>query len=201
MKSNNKDAALSAQPEHWGGYPLRELLPNAQPEVVDMLLFCPNCFEQHVDEAKPDVCETCGLSEAEHIENGSDDFTAWLNPSHKSHRCSSCNHVWRPSDTPTNGVLKLETKGKADGSAKPVAFANGKDFNDAVEIATPQPEVQGDVCEPLDIKPRRPLNDHQPDGYEESDKDFVENNIEVAVMLLERHLAKPADVGDMVEEK
>ena len=120
--------------------------------AVDMLLFCPNCFEQHVDEATPDVCELCGHSEQSHrwrIDHKRDmdkatwchdceckDFTPWLNPPHKSHRCTECNHVWRPADVPTNGVQKLETSGKADGSARPVAFANGKDFDDSVATAT-----------------------------------------------------------------
>lgn len=115
---------------------LAALTANAEP--VDMLLWCPNCFEQHVDEAKPDVCETCGVEEnALHEEDaGCGHFTAWLNPPHKSHRCNFCNHVWRPSDSPTNGVLKLETQGKADGFAKPSAFASRKDFDEAVEYAT-----------------------------------------------------------------
>jgi hypothetical protein len=38
------------------------------------------------------------------------------------------------------------------------------------------------------ITPRRPLDDDRPDGYLESDRDFVMNNIEAAVELLEREL-------------
>lgn len=121
-------------------------------EPVPMLLFCPRCFEQHVDDAMPDVCELCGLSLAEHPAVGTVPsacfvFTAWLNPPHKSHRCNSCNHVWRPADVPTEGVQAINSKGERDGSARPVAFANGKDFDDAVEVAMAnayrpeQPEV------------------------------------------------------------
>ena len=33
--------------------------------------------------------------------------------------------------------------------------------------------------------PRRPLNDHQLNGYLESDKDYVLNNIQIAVILLD----------------
>lgn len=88
---------------------------------VDLLLWCPNCFEQHVDEAKPDVCEKCGGDENAHPYFGCDTFEAWLNPSHKSHRCSFCNHVFRPSDVPTNGVLKLTSQGSRDGFAQPRA--------------------------------------------------------------------------------
>lgn len=112
---------------------------NREIDPVDLLLYCPNCFEQHVDEAKPDVCENCGAAEVEHPKEGHDEqvggciaFTAWLNPPHKSHRCNFCNHVWRPADVPTNGVIKLQSKGQRDGSPRPVAFANGKDFNDAL---------------------------------------------------------------------
>jgi hypothetical protein len=35
------------------------------------------------------------------------------------------------------------------------------------------------------FKPRRLLNERIPDGYIESDKDFVLNNIELCVVLLE----------------
>lgn len=113
---------------------------------VDMLLFCPKCFEQHVDKAEPDICQDCGHTKDAHgfksgcgthkMDCQCDVFTAWLNPPHKSHRCTECNHVWRPADVPTNGVQKLETSGRADGSARPVAFANGKDFDDSVATAT-----------------------------------------------------------------
>lgn len=40
------------------------------------------------------------------------------------------------------------------------------------------------------IHPRRPLDDDNPDGYLESDQDFVLNNLEVAVELLEKELNK-----------
>lgn len=95
---------------------------------VDMLLFCPKCGTQHVDEAKPDNCESCGHGKALHQQSeckwaresggGMSEklrtiefchckgFTAWLNPPHKSHRCHSCNHVWRPFEYPTNGVAE-----------------------------------------------------------------------------------------------
>lgn len=40
------------------------------------------------------------------------------------------------------------------------------------------------------IIPREPLDDDNPDGYMESDRDFVVKNIDVAVELLERELAR-----------
>ena len=35
------------------------------------------------------------------------------------------------------------------------------------------------------VRPRRPLDDSQPTGYQESDNDFVGNNLDAAVWLLE----------------
>lgn len=86
---------------------------------INMLLFCPQCGEQHIDEAKPHVCETCGKSESECI---CVTFEAWLNPPHKSHRCNNpaCNHVWRPADVATNGVKDLKSQGARDGSPQPM---------------------------------------------------------------------------------
>ena len=40
--------------------------------------------------------------------------------------------------------------------------------------------------ERLEIKPRRLLDDDNPDGYLESDKDFVLNNIDTCIAFLER---------------
>ena len=37
----------------------------------------------------------------------------------------------------------------------------------------------------IPITPRRPLDDDQPKGYRESDKDFVLNNLDACVTLLE----------------
>jgi len=40
----------------------------------------------------------------------------------------------------------------------------------------------------VEIKPRRLLNDDNPDGYLESDKDFVLNNITACLIFLEQEL-------------
>jgi hypothetical protein len=88
-------------------------------EPLDVILFCPECQLQHIDKAEPDVCENCGHLERNHDFGGNFHgcchcvkFTAWLNPSHKKHRCASCNHVWKAANVPTNGVSALggETK-------------------------------------------------------------------------------------------
>lgn len=62
---------------------------------IDMLLFCPKCGTQHIDEP------------------GKGD-SSWTNPPHRSHLCDSCNCVWRPADVPTNGVARITTKGSQD---------------------------------------------------------------------------------------
>jgi hypothetical protein len=95
-------------------------MSNEQP--IDVVLFCPQCFMQHIDKAEPDVCELCGEGRESHPEIGKvrrcqqtgQEFTSWLNPPHKSHRCHKCNFVWRPADVPTNGVLKPKTVGSND---------------------------------------------------------------------------------------
>ncbi len=61
---------------------------------VDMVLYCPRCGHQHIDEAKDE----------------------WKNPPHRSHLCGNpkCKCVWRPADIYTNGVLKTKTSSPRD---------------------------------------------------------------------------------------
>lgn len=40
-----------------------------------------------------------------------------------------------------------------------------------------------------EIVPRRPFDDEHPDGYLESDRDFVLNNIDAAVWLLNKAMS------------
>lgn len=101
-------------------------------QVIDLLLFCPQCGEQHVDEAKPGVCETCGKDEAG---CPCPAFAPWLNPPHKSHRCGCCNYVWRPADVATNGVAAIRTRGERDGTARPRYYATAADYERAVRAA------------------------------------------------------------------
>jgi hypothetical protein len=73
-----------------------ELAPlPAQP--IPMLLFCPNCGQQHIDKPDPD--------------------DNWENPPHTSHKCvglNGCGCIWRPADVPTAGVDGIATRGKSD---------------------------------------------------------------------------------------
>lgn len=85
--------------------------------TTDMVLHCPRCGVQHIDE--PKVCHmgawckinaTCNAAG-----KGSPTYCdAWTNPPHRSHLCATCGCIWRPADIPTNGVKSIETKGKAD---------------------------------------------------------------------------------------
>lgn len=62
---------------------------------IPMILHCPQCHVQHIDEP--------------------DERTAdWTNPPHRSHLCHGCGHIWRPADVPTEGVRAIQTKGSND---------------------------------------------------------------------------------------
>jgi len=71
---------------------------------IDMVLFCPACHAQHVDEPEERnvLLEFLATSEP------------WTNPPHRSHLCHHCGFVWRPADVPTNGVAAITTRGKND---------------------------------------------------------------------------------------
>jgi hypothetical protein len=59
---------------------------------IPMILHCPTCHQQHIDEATE----------------------AWPNPPHRSHECQKCGAIWRPADIATAGVQYIDTVGKAD---------------------------------------------------------------------------------------
>lgn len=51
---------------------------------VPMVLRCPVCNGQHIDEANRAI--------------------GWLNPPHRTHLCNFCGHLWCPFDYHTEGV-------------------------------------------------------------------------------------------------
>lgn len=69
--------------------------PNVDEAPIPMILHCPSCGLQHIDE--PD-------------ERTPD----WSNPPHRSHLCHGCGCIWRPADVATEGVRTISTAGKAD---------------------------------------------------------------------------------------
>ena len=61
---------------------------------IDMLIYCPKCGIQHIDEP----------------------HEGWTNPPHRSHECQNldCGIIFRVADVPTNGVKEIKTRGKTD---------------------------------------------------------------------------------------
>jgi len=61
---------------------------------IPMVLHCPRCGLQHIDEPEP--------------------AKGWDNPPHRSHLCHGCGAVWRPASVATTGVARLEAEGTRD---------------------------------------------------------------------------------------
>lgn len=80
-----RDRLLTASPPH----------PIGHGEPIPMLLFCPKCGSQHIDEPDERTSE-------------------WDNPPHRSHLCHACGCIWRPADVATVGVVRISSAGKAD---------------------------------------------------------------------------------------
>lgn len=101
---------------------------------IPMILFCPQCYSQHID-APSEQCEfTLGPSndepfvpageslqcqrakghEGEHLSGPDPNRFRWMNPPHKSHLCHYCGCRWRPADVETEGVEKIKTAGMLD---------------------------------------------------------------------------------------
>lgn len=80
-----------------------EILP------IPMILYCPNCGQQHVDKPAPHE-KDCSVSRGSSICSCS----RWANPPHRSHLCAYCGIIWRPADVPTTGVQSIETRGAND---------------------------------------------------------------------------------------
>ena len=91
----------------WQGTYLWEQLPallqaarsDGQGEPLAMILHCPACGVQHLDEP--------------------DEASGWTNPPHRSHLCQACGYIWRPADIPTTGVATIATHGDADSPTPP----------------------------------------------------------------------------------
>ena len=94
-------------------------------EPIDMILHCPNCGKQHIDEAKPctmgmecgsaGVCYAAAMGEPNRCD-------AWANEPHRSHLCHGCGYIWRPADVATNGVKAIKTRGMDDHGPVPEGF-------------------------------------------------------------------------------
>lgn len=92
-------------------------------DAVRVLMWCPRCHEQHVDEsdAKP----------------------------HTVHRCYFCDMQWRFTDWNSLGVMTLPHQDYFSRNAKPHCFATLKDFDEAVETATQHHKLREDEHEAM----------------------------------------------------
>lgn len=104
---NDDDCRKHGEPLYsgWCKACAAQAITNARTAPIDMLLFCPNCDAQHVDEPKPGQIGPDGQT--------------WTNPPHRTHRCDYCGHHWRVADVPTNGVREIKTHGRYDSTADP----------------------------------------------------------------------------------
>lgn len=73
---------------------------------IDMVLYCPKCGEQHIDEPEPRSVTLDRVRDSH--------SPAWTNPPHRTHLCHACGYRWRPADVATNGVAAVKTRGKDD---------------------------------------------------------------------------------------
>lgn len=90
---------------------LVEFVERMQAEPVDLILHCPECGFQHIDEPGRHT----RWANVEHPP--ATDGKPWDNPPHRSHLCHQCGYIWRPADVPTNGVAAIKTKGQHDSPA------------------------------------------------------------------------------------
>lgn len=102
---------------------------------VDIVLYCPKCATQHLDAPEADPPGAAIRRRG-----------AWTNPPHRTHLCAACGHLWRPSDTPTNGVQATQSGKDAD--CEPLAAAQLRAFHDAIntgygEWQSPAPSTAG----------------------------------------------------------
>lgn len=123
-------------------------------EPIDMVLHCPACHAQHIDEPV-----------------GEWDGKAWDNPPHRSHLCHACGCIWRPADVPTNGVRETQTRGKADtyvptanpsidGAAEVERLREALRFY--ADLANPRAWVQHTVTDAQHSDGRRPIGQPVP---------------------------------------
>lgn len=118
---------------------------------IDMVLHCPKCHTQHIDE--PDTLHVFDGKDAAgnaHVSDvGSDG--GWNNPPHRSHLCHGCGHIWRPADVPTNGVAAVKTAGKNDSPvAQPAASDRDARYAELGRIAMQFVDRAGDVHPGID---------------------------------------------------
>lgn len=90
-----------------------------RPRPVDMILHCPQCHQQHIDEAKVSTPDFDSMPDDPGFREEHPDWPAcveamrkwqadnWTNPPHRKHLCAHCGCEWTPANVPTNGVAAL----------------------------------------------------------------------------------------------
>lgn len=104
----------------FGGEPPIEINIDIDLPPIDMIIYCPECKNMHIDAETPLICKDCGCHFDKHGEEVDGDgrhacenceacneFRPWLNDPHKRHRCAFCNHVFKTANVATNGVRSL----------------------------------------------------------------------------------------------
>lgn len=88
------DAELFCEQDEdaWQIMPIALTLFGAVLVIVDVVIHCPQCGAQHIDDGE------------------------WAARPHRSHLCSNCGHIWRVSDVFTRGVRNTVTHGHDDGA-------------------------------------------------------------------------------------
>lgn len=84
-------------------------LKKKKPRPIPMILHCPGCGAQHIDE--PEECSDEGCP---HYGTPHSHTDLWQNPPHKEHKCRVCEKLWTPANVPTMGVKELPAVGKPD---------------------------------------------------------------------------------------
>lgn len=123
---------------------------------INMILYCPQCNHQHIDRPDQNPCrdgcmrakdfgfspreQSCAVG-CEYLKPGS---PRWDNPPHRSHLCEYCNYTWRPADVFTNGVAKIETRGRVDNP--PHDLFKTDDINCPKQICDSNGEVVLALC-------------------------------------------------------
>ena len=93
-----------------------EMHLRAQSGVVPMILHCPRCRMQHIDEPWHPGLGCRRERDNRDLDRGGTPISieAWQNPPHRSHLCAGCGFIWRPADVPTTGVAAITTRGQSD---------------------------------------------------------------------------------------
>lgn len=86
-------------------------------DPVPMVLNCPRCGRQHIDQEESWNDYTHRYHRS--VQSGATPSSVpprWTNPPHKSHTCQYCDPqtTWRPAPFETVGVERIESRGKAD---------------------------------------------------------------------------------------